>query len=79
MPDTAQGTAIYPPSTEMAQNAHIDAPRYDALYAESISDPEGFWRREAGRIDWIKPFTKVKDVDYSFGNVSIKWFEDGTL
>ncbi len=79
MPDTEKGTTTYPPSADMAANAHVDSARYDAMYADSIADPEGFWRREGGRVDWIKPFTKVKDVDYSFGNVSINWYTDGTL
>ncbi|MFK7745823.1 MAG: acetate--CoA ligase [Roseobacter sp.] len=79
MPDTAPQTKTYPPSAEMAANAHVNAERYDALYAESMSDPDGFWRREAGRIDWIKPFTTVQDVDFTLGNVSINWYADGSL
>ncbi|RJE81831.1 acetate--CoA ligase [Paracoccus onubensis] len=61
------------------ENAHIKAADYDRLYAESVSDPEAFWGREGKRLDWIKPFTKVKNTDFTFGNVSIKWFEDGVL
>ncbi|MCL4105492.1 UNVERIFIED_CONTAM: hypothetical protein GTU68_055623 [Idotea baltica] len=49
------------------------------MYAASVADPEGFWREQGARIDWIKPFTKVKDVDFTLGNVGIKWYEDGTL
>jgi acetyl-CoA synthetase len=49
------------------------------MYAASVSDPSGFWSAEAGRVDWIKPFSTVKDVNFDLGNVSIKWFEDGTL
>ncbi|NRA98731.1 MAG: acetate--CoA ligase [Rhodobacteraceae bacterium] len=70
---------LYPPSAEFAGAAHADKTKYDEMYAESISDPDAFWTREAQRIDWIKPFSKVKDVNYEFGNVGIKWFEDGTL
>ena len=77
MSDTAAKT--HPPSEEMAKNAHVDASGYARLYAESLSDPEGFWRREAGRVDWMTPFSKVKDVDFTLGNVSINWFADGTL
>ncbi len=47
------------------------------MYAKSISDPNGFWGEQAKRVDWIKPFTKVKNASYAPGNVSIKWFEDG--
>ena len=57
----------------------MDADRYEDLYAASINDPEAFWAEHGKRVDWMKPFTKVKNVDFTFGNVSIKWFEDGTL
>ncbi|RBI74525.1 acetate--CoA ligase [Roseovarius sp. TE539] len=69
----------YPPSDEFAANAHVDAATYKKMYAASINDPEAFWAEEGKRIDWIKPYSRVKDVNFDFGNVSIKWFEDGTL
>ena len=69
----------YPPAPEFAANAHVDAARYAEMYKASIDDPEAFWAEHGKRIDWIKPFTRVKDVNYNFGDVSIKWFEDGTL
>jgi len=69
----------YPPSDEFAANAHVDAATYRKMYAASINDPEAFWAEEGKRIDWIKPYSRVKDVNFDFGNVSIKWFEDGTL
>ena len=69
----------YPPSAEFAANAHVDAAKYDEMYAASINDPEAFWAEHGKRIDWIKPFTKVKDVNYNFGEVSIKWYEDGEM
>ncbi|MRU16702.1 acetate--CoA ligase [Roseovarius sp. A21] len=69
----------YPPSSELVANAHVDAAKYEEMYAASIKDPEGFWNEHGKRVDWIKPFTKVKNVNYDFGNVSIKWFEDGSL
>ncbi|MBV9045916.1 MAG: acetate--CoA ligase, partial [Alphaproteobacteria bacterium] len=59
--------------------AFIDRAKYDAMYAQSIKDPEGFWAEHAKRLDWIKPFTKVKDVSWNPDNLHIKWFEDGTL
>ncbi len=64
---------------EWRQRAWIDATRYDEMYARSLQDPEGFWRGEARRIDWIKPFTRVKNVSWDPDNLFIKWFEDGTL
>jgi acetyl-CoA synthetase len=69
----------YPPSANLAAAAHVDSAKYDAMYAASISDPETFWTEQANRVDWIKPFTKVKDVTYDFGNVDINWYADGTL
>ena len=72
-------TQTYPPSEDMAANAHVNAAKYDAMYRASIADPEGFWLEQAQRIDWMKPFTKVKDVDFTFGQVKINWFADGAL
>ena len=65
-------------AADAAKAAWIDEAKYERLYEQSIADPEGFWREQGKRIDWIKPYTKVKDVDYT-GDVSIRWFEDGTL
>ncbi|KGJ07715.1 acetate--CoA ligase [Paracoccus sphaerophysae] len=59
--------------------AHVTPDDYQARYAESVSDPDGFWGREGKRLDWITPYTKVKNTDFTLGNVSIKWFEDGVL
>jgi acetyl-CoA synthetase len=49
------------------------------MYAESISDPDGFWGREGRRLDWIHPYSRVKNTDFAMGQVSVKWFEDGIL
>ena len=70
---------IYPPSDDMAKTAHADKSKYEEMYAASIADPEAFWAEHGKRIDWMTPFTKVKDVSFAPGNISIKWFEDGTL
>ena len=48
------------------------------MYASSVSTPDAFWAEHGKRIDWIKPFTKVKNTSFEPGEVSIKWFEDGT-
>jgi len=64
---------------DWSKRAFIDAAKYDAMYARSLKDPNGFWGEEAKRIDWIKPFTKVRNVSWDPDNLSIKWFEDGTL
>lgn len=70
---------MYPPSAGFIANAHINKEQYDTMYAASINDPDAFWAEHGKRVDWIKPFTKVKNVNYSYPDVSIKWFEDGEL
>jgi acetyl-CoA synthetase len=64
---------------EWKERAYIDKDEYEKLYRKSIDKPDKFWAKEAERIDWIKPFTKVKNTTFEYPNVSIKWFEDGTL
>ena len=70
---------IFPVTNDVAAKALIDNETYQAMYAESISDPESFWNKHGKRIDWIKPYTKIKNTKYSKEDVSIKWYEDGTL
>ncbi len=70
---------IYPASEDFIAKAHVDSDMYEKMYAASISDPEAFWAEHGKRIDWIKPFTKVKNTTFELGKVDIKWFEDGTL
>jgi len=70
---------IYPVSAETKARALIDAAGYADLYAHSVNDNEAFWSEQAGRIDWIKPFTKVKDVSFEKDDLHIRWYEDGTL
>ena len=69
---------VHPVPEEWKQRAWIDNERYLAEYQRSIADPESFWSEHGRRIDWIKPFTKVKDSSYS-GDVHVRWFYDGTL
>ena len=59
--------------------AYVDADKYAAMYAASIADPDAFWSDHGRRIEWIKPYTKIKNTSFAPGNVSIKWFEDGVL
>jgi acetyl-CoA synthetase len=70
---------MYAPADEIARKAHIDAAKYEEMYAASVKDPEAFWGEQGKRIDWIKPYTKVKNTSFDYHNVSIKWFEDGVL
>ncbi|WP_420961432.1 acetate--CoA ligase [Brucella sp. IR073] len=67
---------IYPVLPDAKANTLIDDATYQEWYRESVENPEGFWAKHGKRIDWSKPFTKVKNTSFT-GDVSIKWFEDG--
>jgi acetyl-CoA synthetase len=70
---------VYPVPASFA-DAHVDPQRYEQMYRASIDDPEGFWAEQAReRLDWIQPFTKVKDVSFARDDLHIRWFEDGVL
>ncbi|SEH25719.1 acetate--CoA ligase [Magnetospirillum fulvum] len=71
-------TDVYSIPAEIAKSALIDQQKYTEWYDRSIKDPEGFWAEQGKRLDWIKPYTKVKDVSFT-GDVHIRWFHDGTL
>jgi len=71
-------TDVYSIPAEIAKSAWIDQQKYTEWYERSIKDPEGFWAEQGKRLDWIKPFTQVKDVSFT-GDVHIRWFQDGTL
>lgn len=73
------GEAIYPVPSEWSANALIDDARYQEMYRRSVEEPDAFWREEAQRIDWIKPFTRVKETSFHEADFGIKWFADGTL
>lgn len=71
---------IYPVSTDTANAAWINNDKYLEMYQQSVVNPDGFWREQAQqRIDWMRPFTKVRNVSFDDHNVDIRWFEDGTL
>lgn len=70
---------VYPVSPDVAGSAVLDASDYEAMYALSIADNEGFWAEQATHIDWMKPFTVVKDVSFAKDDLHIRWFEDGEL
>ena len=69
---------VYPVPADAKARAFVDDAKYQEMYKRSVDDPVGFWAEHGKRIDWIKPFTKVKNTSYDPHNVSIKWFEDGT-
>ncbi|WP_150285916.1 acetate--CoA ligase [Rhabdaerophilum calidifontis] len=63
---------------EWRKRAYVDDAAYEALYAASIRDPDAFWAEHGKRIDWFRPYTGVRNTRYTPGDVSIRWFEDGT-
>ncbi len=70
---------IFKVSKRWSRSAHVDKNLYEKKYRQSIKDNDNFWKREGKRIDWIKPYQKIKDVKYSKTDVRIKWYYDGTL
>lgn len=70
---------IHPVSAAVEARALIDAAGYAEMYARSVDDNEGFWAEQAGRLDWIKTFTKTKDVSFAKDDLHIRWYYDGTL
>ena len=70
---------LHQPSLAFSRNAHLNKSQYEALYKQSITDPESFWSKHGKRLEWIKNYSKIKNVSFEHPNVSIKWFEDGVL
>ncbi|OSO73648.1 acetate--CoA ligase [Stutzerimonas stutzeri] len=71
--------SVYPVSPEAAKHSLTDEAAYRATYQQSVINPEGFWREQAARLDWIRPFSEVKRTSFDDHHVDIKWFADGTL
>ncbi len=70
---------LIPVTAEWAKRAFVDNGKYLDLYKASVADPVAFWREQGKRVDWIKPYTKVKNVSYDARNLFIRWYEDGAL
>jgi len=70
---------IYPVIPAAMERTHVNKQRYEEMYSQSVEDNTGFWSEQARRINWIKPFSKVKDVSWDRKDIYIRWFEDGTL
>ena len=70
---------IYKTKKDWVSKALVNKSQYEKKYKSSIKDNDGFWKKEGKRINWIKPYTKIKDVKYSKSDVKIKWFYDCTL
>lgn len=73
------GETVYPVPAGWAADALVDEGRYHDMYRHSVEDPESFWAKQAERIDWIKPFTRVKETSFNEADFGISWFSDGTL
>ncbi len=69
----------YPPAPAMAASAHVDHNKYQEMYKASVENPEAFWAEHGKRLDWMTPFTKVKNTTFAYPDVSVKWYEDGEL
>jgi acetyl-CoA synthetase len=69
----------YPVPDPFATRANLTPETYKAMYAASINDPEAFWGEQGKRLDWIKPYTKVKETSYDLNDFGIKWYSDGVL
>ncbi len=70
---------VYPVNQDIAKHAHADEDKYREMYQQSVINPEGFWREHGQIVDWMTPYTKVKNTSFDTGHVDIKWFEDGEL
>jgi len=69
----------FPVPDDWAKRAWADQAKYDEMYQRSIEDPEEFWGEHGKRLDWIEPYTKVKDVSYDASNLHVQWYQDGVL
>lgn len=70
---------VYPVKEQIKATAHADNECYLRMYQESIEDPQGFWAKHGNLVDWIQPFSKVKNTSFDPGHIAIRWFEDGKL
>ena len=69
----------YPVPEAFAAQANLTPEKYKEMYAASIADPEAFWGEQGKRLDWIKPYTQVKDVSWETGDLHVRWYHDGVL
>jgi acetyl-CoA synthetase len=79
MPDTEpHGDRLFPVRADFASHAYVDQSGYRTRYEQAARNPNAYWAEEAKRIAWMKAPAKIKNTSFN-GDVSIKWFEDGTL
>jgi acetyl-CoA synthetase len=72
-------STIHPVPADWAARAFVNAAGYAEKYRRSIEEPEAFWRDESGRLDWIKPWTRLSQCSFHEADFGIEWFADGTL
>ncbi|WP_226662838.1 acetate--CoA ligase [Microbulbifer aggregans] len=77
--ETDSKSSVYPVPAAYARKTLTNEDQYFAMYNRSIADNENFWREQAQRLDWIEPFTQVKDVSFARDDLHIRWFADGSL
>jgi acetyl-CoA synthetase len=70
---------LYPVDPTLSGSAWVDERTYEAMYRQSIEDPDAFWAEQAKRLDWIQFPTKIKNTSFAPGNIDIRWYEDGIL
>ena len=75
----SDGNLVFKVTENWSKQAYVNKSQYEKKYRLSIKNNEDFWKKEGKRINWIKPYTKIKDVKYSKKEVNIKWYHDGTL
>jgi acetyl-CoA synthetase len=75
----SDASKTYPVPADFAAKANVTPEKYREMYAASIADPEGFWREQGKRLDWMTPYTVVKDVSWETGDLHVKWYSDGVL
>ena len=79
MADASLSGQVFPVPDALAKTAWVDRAGYLENYRRSIEDPEGFWLEHGRRIDWIRPYTHIRDVSYDASDLHIRWFYDGSL
>ena len=75
----SDASKTYPVPADFAAKANLTPEKYREMYAASIADPEAFWGEHGKRLDWITPYTVVKDVSWETGDLHVKWYSDGVL
>lgn len=71
--------SLYPVSETARARTHITDDIYQQMYRQSVEQPEQFWAEQGKRLDWITPYSKIKDTSFDLGNVRVNWYSDGTL